>query len=382
MVDRKFHVGMLEYARRADRPFECLLPRLSPEGSRTAMDLIEVPLAEVPYRIHVLSDLSAGPADMQIIEGAIARAAVAYIGHSEWLNLAVADMCRARKVPYVAISEYTLRTELQIMRASTPSIVRRAYRELRLRGMHRKKLSLVAQAAEVHANGYPTYLELAPINPRRLLYFDTRATASSIITGERLSERLRSRPGRVPRLLYSGRYDPIKGTLDVVKVGIELHRRGVPFRLDLYGTGRLRDEMLALVRGSGTEDKIAIHDPIPYPELVEVARKADVFLCCHVQGDPSCTYLETFACGVPIVGYANEMWSPLCQESGGGEVVALGDVGAMAQAVQGLLGEGERLQEASLKASAHALANTMEHAWDQRVARIVAVADRAQGSAA
>jgi glycosyltransferase involved in cell wall biosynthesis len=349
------------------------------------MDLIEVPLEEVPYRIHVLSDLSAGPADTRIIEGVIARAAVAYIGHSEWLNLVVADMCRAREVPYVAISELTLRTELQIMRVGTPSIARRAHRELRLRRMHRKKLNLVAHAAELHANGYPTYLELAPINPRRLLYFDTRATSSSIITEKRLRERLQSRSERVPRLLFSGRYDPIKGTLDVVKAGIELHRLGVLFQLDLYGTGPLKDEMLALVRRSGTEDKIAIHDPIPYPELVEVARKADVFLCCHVQGDPSCTYLETFACGVPIVGYANEMWSPLCQDSGSGEVVALGDVSAMVQAVRKLLSDGDRLLEASTKARSHALANTMEHAWDQRIARIAAVANQAsqrRGSAA
>ena len=26
----------------------------------------------------------------------------------------------------------------------------------------------------------------------------------------------------------------------------------------------------------------------------------DLFVCPHVQGDPSCTYLETMACGVPL----------------------------------------------------------------------------------
>lgn len=37
--------------------------------------------------------------------------------------------------------------------------------------------------------------------------------------------------------------------------------------------------------------------------------KAAVWLIikgCHRQGDPSCTYLETYACGMPIVGYNNQ----------------------------------------------------------------------------
>ena len=34
--------------------------------------------------------------------------------------------------------------------------------------------------------------------------------------------------------------------------------------------------------------------------------EVDAFVCCRFQGNPSCTYLRTMACGVPIAMYANE----------------------------------------------------------------------------
>jgi hypothetical protein len=67
-IDRKFHVGMLEYGRRIDRPFECLVPSLSEQDARAAMDLVEIPASELPYRITVISNLEVGPQDLKIVE--------------------------------------------------------------------------------------------------------------------------------------------------------------------------------------------------------------------------------------------------------------------------------------------------------------------------
>lgn len=278
-------------------------------------------------------------------------------------------------VPYVIVSEYTLRTELDIMLATTPSPLRRLVREVRLRHLHRRKLRMVAGAVEFHANGYPTYEELAVANPARLLYFDTRALQSDVISEDALGARLDSFRARTPRLIYSGRYHPMKGALDVVKAGIELQRRGLDFRLDLYGTGPLKEQMIALALEGGAQHKITIHDPVPYkPDLVEISRRADLFLSCHVQGDPSCTYLETFACGVPVVGYANEMWTPVCRDSGAGRVVPVGDPGALAEQAIDLVKDDGALRRASTAARRFALANTMEVAWDKRAARLAALA--------
>lgn len=378
LVDRKFHVGMLEFARRLGRPLSCLVPCMSPAEIARAIDAVEVPDAARPYEISTVSSVVLSPGDLPVLEAAIGAAAVVCIPMGGEFALRAAERCRARGVPYVALSECTLRTELDIMRSETPSPLRRAVRALRLRMQHRRKLAAVAAARELHANGYPTFEEFAAVTPRRLLYFDTRAQEADVIPAQALDARLHARSGRPPRLLFSGRYLPLKGALDVVAAGVELDRRGVDFRLDLFGTGPLEPRMRALAEGSPARGKITIHGAIPYkPDLVQVTRDADLFLSCHVQGDPSCTYLEALACGVPIVGYANEMWSVLCRESGAGRVVPLGDPRGLAGAAAALLADPAALRDASHRARRFALAHTMERAWDDRAARLAAIAGEA-----
>ncbi len=375
LIDRKFHTGMQEYVRRLHRPLACLLPRMPPSRVTNAATMEFVPHAEMPYRVHVLSGPNPEAEDIPTLERALDETALAYIGDSTRLNLTIAEMCRDRGVPYVATSEYTLRTVLDIMRGETRSPLRRVVRELRARVSNRSRLELVANAAEIHANGYPTYLELADVNPRRMLFFDTRATAEDIISEPAVLRRLDSLNHRPPRLLYSGRYHKMKGALDVVRTGIELFRRGVKFKLDTYGAGSLHGEMVEMVRRSGTEEYITVNGLIPFrPNLIDVTRDADLFLACHTQGDPSCTYLETFACGVPIAGYANEMWAVLQRESRGGVAAPVGDSRGLANEIEAILRDRQQLTDASLRARAFAASNTMEVAWDRRTARFAALA--------
>jgi hypothetical protein len=47
--------------------------------------------------------------------------------------------------------------------------------------------------------------------------------------------------------------------------------------------------------------------------IPELQQSVDVFVCLHRQSDPSCTYLETLSCGVPIVGYKNRAFSGLLE---------------------------------------------------------------------
>jgi colanic acid/amylovoran biosynthesis glycosyltransferase len=114
------------------------------------------------------------------------------------------------------------------------------------------------------------------------------------------------------QLLYSGRYEPMKGAHDAVLVAVECLRRGLNVEMHCYGQGNLRDAMERTATGW---NRIHIHDPIPYPELVQLSQSFDLFVCCHVQGDPCCTCLESFGTGLPIVGYANRMWRRLCATS-------------------------------------------------------------------
>ena len=66
-------------------------------------------------------------------------------------------------------------------------------------------------------------------------------------------------------------------------------------------------------RAGGLSDRVRLHGPVPFEtRLVPLSRQtADVFVSCHVQSDPSCTYLEAMGCGLPVVGFANRMLAAL-----------------------------------------------------------------------
>jgi glycosyltransferase involved in cell wall biosynthesis len=375
LLDRKFHVGMLGYVQRMERPMACLLPPRTAAEIAAPAGSVWVPRADLPYRVSVVSGHRLGPADRALVARLLDRTTLAYLGDGGALNAEVALQCRRRGIPYAVTTEYTLRTALEIMRADTPSTLRRLVRSARLRWRDRARRATLARAAELHANGFPTYQELARVNPARVLFFDTRALAADVIGAAAVQARLESLARRPARLLFSGRYLPMKGALDVVLTGLALHRAGLDFRLDTYGEGPLAGEMRALVQRGGAGAVIRVHDPIPYrPDLIERTREADLFLACHVQGDPSCTYLETFACGVPVAGYANEMWTALQRHSLGGVAVPVGDHAALARATMALLADPARLRDAALGARAFAAANTMEAGWDLRVARLLELA--------
>src|SRR5271154_1361867 len=73
-VDRKFHLGMLAYAEKIKAPLVAINPHA--EGN-TTMDLIEVPLSQLPYRVMTFKiDRARRPLEVEIprlcheIEGA------------------------------------------------------------------------------------------------------------------------------------------------------------------------------------------------------------------------------------------------------------------------------------------------------------------------
>ena len=64
--------------------------------------------------------------------------------------------------------------------------------------------------------------------------------------------------------------------------------------------------------------------------------QADVFIGCHRQADPSCTYVEVMGCGVAVASYDNRMWERLNGESQAGWGVPLGQSKALADRIADL----------------------------------------------
>jgi glycosyltransferase involved in cell wall biosynthesis len=93
----------------------------------------------------------------------------------------------------------------------------------------------------------------------------------------------------------------------------------------------------------------------------------DLFVCCHRQGDPSCTYLETLACGVPIVGYGNEAFEGLMRHCPAGESVPMNDWTAMASVIEKLARDPRRFAKMARIGLAFAREHTFEHEFKRRI---------------
>jgi colanic acid/amylovoran biosynthesis glycosyltransferase len=371
-VDRKFHTGMQEYTRHFDVPILTVHPELAPEAMASIMDLVAIPEAELGYKVMTLRCVSPNkpfPEEAARLRAAIAQSQLVYGG-----GFGLRAMCVANDVPYISILEYNLRTDIVFATNGVDGLLRRVWRGLRAARYHLFDLiPSMRTAAVLHCNGYPIFAEAAWFNPRRLLYLDSRMRTSMLISEEKLRKRLADRRTRVPRLLFSGRLEPAKGALDVVKIAGEAALRDVPCEFIIYGQGSERAAMDQLVAERGLSDRVKIHGAVTYPQLVELASECDLFVCCHVQDDPSCTYLESMGCGLPVVGYGNAMWKAMQAESHAGLVTKLGSTAETAEALRALLARPDELDALSLQALSFASAHTFEREFALRTSSIKAV---------
>ncbi len=344
-VDRKFHDGMLNYVAHIKAPIVTVHPMA--KVGEPVMDPVEVPLHALPYKVLGINiDKRAMPLapDALALSQQIAQSQTV-VGY----GYGSATMAHQHGKRMIACLEYDLQTQLIVVRSLARDPLRAGLNTLRcLRDYHGTMVPAMRHALEIHCNGYPLYNAAAAYNPRRLLYLDSRMSGDMVITESALAHRLQSHAGRPVRLLYSGRYEPMKGALDAVKAAAACLQRGLNIEMDTYGQGSLAAAMRQVAAAAGP--KIRVHDAIEFPELVKRAHQADIFVCCHIQSDPSCTYLESMGAGLPIVGYANRMWQAMGEASRAGVVTATNTPEAVADAVAQLMGSDSALSDASNRA--------------------------------
>lgn len=363
-VDRKFLVGMQRYAERIRSPLLTVHPEAT--GDTPIMDRVEAPLAELRFNVMTVKVDGWGqtlPADIPRLRDAISESALVYGG-----GLGAPRLARKLNVPYVLVLEYDLATQIVAATSQTAKPLRRASRAARCAWRHfTVGIPEMRRAHSLHCNGYPIYDAARPHNPNRLFYLDSRLSEDMVVSPQQLASRLASRAGRPLRLLYSGRYERMKGADDAVRVGLECLRRGLDIEMYCYGQGNLRADMEALAATAARPGRICINDSVPYPELVKIAQTCDVFVCCHIQSDPSCTYLESLGAGLPIVGYDNRMWRSLYRDCGAGYCSPLADPGSVADAVQLLASDQQTLAAMSVKAREFAQAHGYEREFAKRI---------------
>ena len=165
----------------------------------------------------------------------------------------------------------------------------------------------------LQSNGTPAFYEYRKLS-NTILYFDTRVGKDQGIRDDELEKRLAYlTEGNPLRLAFSGRLIRMKGADHLIQLAHALKKSNIRFIMTIYGIGELENEMRELIQTYKLEDLVTMKGAVDfYKELLpDIKKNVDLFVCFHRQSDPSCTYLETLSCGIPIVGYRNKAFEGL-----------------------------------------------------------------------
>jgi glycosyltransferase involved in cell wall biosynthesis len=152
----------------------------------------------------------------------------------------------------------------------------------------------------------------------------------------------------------------------------------VDFHLFICGDGESAPGMSERIRREQLNERVTLTGVLDFKtELLPFARSnIDLFVCCHPQGDPSCTYLETMSCGVPIAGYANEAFEGIVRHSECGWTVAMNQPEALADKIADVGKSPDLLLSMSLASLAFARSHTFDQTFSRRVIHLRCLAER------
>ncbi|WP_412505402.1 glycosyltransferase [Roseovarius sp. SYSU LYC5161] len=358
-LDTKFIEGMKRHCALWPGPVTCLLRR----GAESITFGAETSHHELPFDLDILdADERIGPERLRGNDIVLCSA-------DDHSNLHLAGLARATGTQVVFAIEYILETRLQIAwldRGRGP--VRRLRSMLWNIAQERRRRRAIRAAAGLQSNGYPAYRLYGPLSGDSMVYLDNRMTPDLFCDADAMQARHdRLASGAPLRLVYSGRLEPMKGVQDLVPVAKGLADRDVDFTLDIFGTGSLSGVLGRQIDTMNLSDRVRLHDPVDFESALVpwTAANADIYLCCHKQSDPSCTYIESMGCGIAVAGYGNRMWRDLCDRSGAGRSVPLNDVAAMVRCLDTLDKDRQALSACCDRAITFARA----HAFDDEFAR-------------
>jgi len=365
LLTKKFVEGMSQYATLWNgRLISVMAPAAAPSTGNLDDEIFE--LDQLPFELRCVPFSGKG------IYSALADADAIMLGSDHRLA-GLAQWCREQGKKLVFLTEYSLQTRLQIINAEVRNPIVR-WRKYLWEWQHEQRIRRnIAIADAVQCNGTPTYNAYQQLNTNALLFFDSRVTPNMLADPKVVAERqtcMQNSPHI--RLAYSGRLIAMKGADDLIEVARHLDQLGVAFSLDIYGEGKLRPVMEEQIREYNLTQQVQLHGVLDFTtELLPLIRNTvDLFICCHRQGDPSCTYLETFACGIPIVGYANEALCGLTKENPLGWTTSLNEPEKLAQRIKDLSTHREQLCAAGNAALEFANQHTFEKEFSARIAQV------------
>lgn len=317
----------------------------------------------LPFEVAVI------PADAPVPNALLHDAAVVLGSGDNHLDLPLAAQCRALGVPLAFVIENILETRLQIIALSDAPVMQRLKSLVWTLQSELKRLRAFKEASALQANGVPSARRYARVNSETLAYFDTRLSRDMLATEADVAAKAeRLAAGGPLRLVFSGRLERLKGADHLVPIAQHLSKRGVNYRFDVFGAGSLAKSIREAAAAAQLAQRFFVHTPLDFEtQLAPWMRTcADLFICCHRQSDPSCTYLETLGCGVPIIGYENRAWRGIIDLADVGWVVPM-NADDVARKVIQLDARRSEISDKMQKALAFAKAHCFETEFKSRV---------------
>jgi glycosyltransferase involved in cell wall biosynthesis len=101
-------------------------------------------------------------------------------------------------------------------------------------------------------------------------------------------------------ILWVGRLIPLKG-LPLALEALSQIERSLPVRLRVLGHGPLRAEMENLARSLGVSDRVEFVGSVPWSQMMDHYREADIFLFTSLRDSSGAVITEALANGLPIL---------------------------------------------------------------------------------
>ncbi len=359
VLTEKYMNGAEGYAKTWPGPVTSLVELMT--VPTTDMDHVEVMPGEAA------TGLELRPGDPDALAERLKNAALVTTFLSPF-ELPTAKLCQRLGVPIAFVSEYTVKTEMQIIAAEVTNPLRRMRRRQWIRGAERKRREALKLAAGLQCSGTPTFDAYKDATGNALLFFDNRVPIDDVISDDALDEKTKEIvKGQPLRLIFGGRFIAMKGVTDLAPFADALRRRNVPFQLDIYGDGPLLAAVEQQISELDLKDHVKLLGAVDFATdwVPRLKRAADLFICCHPQGDPSSTYPEVMACGVPIAGYDNEALEGIIAHSQAGWATPTRDLEALVDVVERLNQDRSELASAARRARDFAA----QHAFEITMAR-------------
>lgn len=334
----------------------------------TNLDNIEIDMGKLPFELTLVES------DVRLDD---LRGASVVLASVSYKNNTISAFCLKLSIPCAYISEYSFKTGLQIIRANRANFFIKLRRVLWLANQELKQRKAIKQASGVQCNGAPTFGAYSKINKNPMIYFDNRITASQFISTEALNNRLAYLEKREPlRLAFSGRLIEMKGADHLIKVAHELKTLNIPFTMSIFGAGSLEKEMKETILSNGLDDFVKMEGILDFESelLPRIQDSVDLFVCCHRQGDPSCTYIETLACGVPIVGYCNEAFDGILKLAEVGYSVSMDNYKKLAILIGSLSEDRDTIKKLAYNSLMFAKDHSVENIFSKRMVHLKSLA--------